>query len=269
MQYLPFIIIGILTLLLSTVILVFVFNQKFRQDVIAGKGKASIFGILSVEGVIIVVLCGIIAGCLIYFTTKFLPPQILIKKLPGELQMITPEETLEKIREFVENKNLSDEDVLDKIKNLDYDSELSKKIRDLRTRKKGPWFQAAKTLTIGIPQKFNQPKRGYSYVCSGSDYANSNIRLTNALNDDFGKKIDLEVKGGGIDELDCVTSKRIPDFLLNCFDARELFSEVFIECTDEGESKYKQRYYEELKKIDIPDDSPRIYLPVWVIIKDS
>lgn len=270
--------IGLFSALLVIIVLALIFSQKFRQDIIGAPGKANVLGILTVEGVVVVILCSLFVGGLIYVISEFrqsiVPtPQkkmISIQDLPENIQSVDPKKVLEKIEELAKNEqNPPDNVILKKLSDLTYDFPLSKDIREMRTKKQGPWLQTAKVLTIGIPQKENQPEKGYSYVCSGSDYANSNIRLANALNEDFGEKINLDVKGGGIDELDCVTSKKIPDFLLNCFDAKELFSDVFIECTDEGEPRYKQRYYEELKSVDIPDDSPKIYLPVWVIIKDS
>jgi len=277
MNLLVFLII-LFSVLLLAIVLALIFSQKFRQDIIGAPGKANILGILTVEGVVVVILCALFVGGLIYVISEFrqsiVPtPQdhmIPTQELPESLQSGDPNKVLEKIKKLAENEqNPPDNIILKKLSELTYDSQLSKEIREMRTNKEGPWSQTAKVLTIGIPQKESQPERGYAYVCSGSNYANSSIRLSNALSEDFGEKINLNVKGGGIDELDCASSKKIPNFLLNCLDAKELFSDVFIECTTDGEPRYKQRYYEELKGLEIPDDSPKIYLPVWVMVQDS
>lgn len=60
------IVIIVLSLALLGIILAFVFSSNFRKDVIAAEGEASLFGIISVKGVIIVVLVVVLAGLLVY-----------------------------------------------------------------------------------------------------------------------------------------------------------------------------------------------------------
>ncbi|RNC79365.1 MAG: hypothetical protein ED557_14880 [Balneola sp.] len=52
--------------LLTAIVLAFIFSGRFRQDVIGGNGTAKIFGILTIEGVTIVILCLIFVGAIIW-----------------------------------------------------------------------------------------------------------------------------------------------------------------------------------------------------------
>ena len=53
------------SVLLTALVAALIFNSKFRQDIMAGEGEASVLGILSVKGVVIVLLSGLFLGALI------------------------------------------------------------------------------------------------------------------------------------------------------------------------------------------------------------
>ena len=52
--------------LLFIIVIAFIFDRRFRKDVIAGKGEVKFLGLLSAKGVIIVVLCTLFLGGAIY-----------------------------------------------------------------------------------------------------------------------------------------------------------------------------------------------------------
>lgn len=259
----------ILIFLLVAVVLALIFSKSFRQDVIGGQGKANILGILTVEGVIVVILCAIFVGALIYMTSehKETDISIAIKLLPIEVQSLDADITLKKIEEIIREKNNpSDITILNKITGLEYEGLLSRQIRKIKNNGDGPWGkQNAKILTVGVPKKDNQPKEGYFYVCPDSIYANSKIVLSSQLNNELGVEINLKTKGSGISKIDCAKSIDIPDFLISCSDAERIFSNKIIECTTKSEPKYQQMYYDTIKKIINIKKNLKIYLPVWVI----
>ncbi len=66
MVYWPLAVSGLCGLLLFAVVAALIFKPDFRADLVAGQGKASLFGVLSVEGVVIVILCGMFLTGLLY-----------------------------------------------------------------------------------------------------------------------------------------------------------------------------------------------------------
>ena len=57
---------SVIGLILLIIIVAFVFSEKFRKDVIASQGEASILGMFNVKGVIIILLTAIFVGAFIY-----------------------------------------------------------------------------------------------------------------------------------------------------------------------------------------------------------
>ena len=79
-----------------------IFSRSFRSDVLGGEGEATVFGILSVKGVSIVLLCGLFLGGLLY-PLKFI-------HITGP----TPEDT-DNANNNGSNPPLSDRDPLDNL----------------------------------------------------------------------------------------------------------------------------------------------------------
>lgn len=63
LKTLGIIIIGVVLL---AIVLAFVFNSKFRKDVIAAEGEAAVLGLINVKGVVIVLLTAIFGGIFAY-----------------------------------------------------------------------------------------------------------------------------------------------------------------------------------------------------------
>ena len=93
-------------IILSALVFAFIFSQKFRQDVVGGEGQATIFGLISVQGVIIVLLCGILVGAILWLE----PPKKgkqesidgFIKELPERVKKKSHNKTRHEIRKVVE-----------------------------------------------------------------------------------------------------------------------------------------------------------------------
>jgi hypothetical protein len=56
--------------LLMALIVALIFRRDFRDAVLGGPGEASIAGILTVKGVAIVLLCGLLIGGILFALTK-------------------------------------------------------------------------------------------------------------------------------------------------------------------------------------------------------
>lgn len=67
------IVIIVLLIFLAALISALIVSEKFRKDVIGGPGQAKVLGVLSVEGVVVVLLCGILCGSILY-TLNFEDP---------------------------------------------------------------------------------------------------------------------------------------------------------------------------------------------------
>lgn len=70
--------------ILIAIISAFIFSEKFRKDVIASEGEASVFGMINVKGVIIVLLTAIFCGAFIWIMdnkTTEIPDCLSEKKL--------------------------------------------------------------------------------------------------------------------------------------------------------------------------------------------
>ena len=51
---------------LVALMMALIFGQQFRDDVLAGRGEASVFGVISVKGAVIVLLCGLLLGGILF-----------------------------------------------------------------------------------------------------------------------------------------------------------------------------------------------------------
>lgn len=65
------IVIVVFALLLSGLVVAFILRRDFRDAVLGGPGEASVLGILSVKGVAIVLLCGLLIGGILLALTRF------------------------------------------------------------------------------------------------------------------------------------------------------------------------------------------------------
>lgn len=70
MESLPLIISLSCAFFLCILVIALVFNAAFREDVLGGEGEASILGIITVKGVVIVLLCALFLAGLVYPITK-------------------------------------------------------------------------------------------------------------------------------------------------------------------------------------------------------
>lgn len=72
----------VIGIILLAVMGAFIFSDKFRKDVIASEGEASVFGLLNVKGVIIVLLTAVFCGAFIYIISLTKTPELPEIKVP-------------------------------------------------------------------------------------------------------------------------------------------------------------------------------------------
>lgn len=66
--------------LLAALIVAFIASADFRTSVLGSPGEASLFGVISVKGVVIVLLCTVLAGAVLYLLPK--PPETAAANRP-------------------------------------------------------------------------------------------------------------------------------------------------------------------------------------------
>ena len=89
MNYLPDYIAILLTLLLACLVVALIFRRDFRDALIAGPGEVTFLGFLTVKGVAIVLLCGLLIGGIL-FALKNSParePQTVAENKPIKMRL--------------------------------------------------------------------------------------------------------------------------------------------------------------------------------------
>ena len=119
-------------LLLAAVILALIFKQDFRKDVTAKQGKTILFNAVSVEGVIVVLLSGMLLGGLLYPVWR--NPEITsLRTRIGEL-----EKEIGTLKSKDSDQPGPIENLSKAVAPLEPDSDLSSQIRGLARDQRGP-----------------------------------------------------------------------------------------------------------------------------------
>lgn len=99
---------------------------------------------------------------------------------------------------------------------LDYDSDMADELRELRTRRLGPWSYQSDTVKIGIPDFVDQPGSGYCNVCQSKKYRGKTLKLFDLHDPE--REITVEASG----RYECPPNREAPDVQLNAADAERL-----------------------------------------------
>ena len=235
LPYWPVIVSLLCGLLLAAVIFALIFKQDFRKDVIAKQGRASLFNAVSVEGVIVVLLSGMLLAGLLYPVWR--NPEITsLRARVGEL-----EEEIKTFKSKNSNQTGSIEDLSEAVASLEPGSDLSRQIRSLVREQKGPWsrYPQSKDILISIPGGLVTGK-----VLGCPELYEKNLQLIStyspngqALN---GEPLAVRVSGLIFAASDCRDNLQY-DLKLNCTDAATLFSREVLECDDQNNPRWKVR----------------------------
>lgn len=83
-------------LLLAAIIIALIFRQDFRDAVLGGNGEATVFGLITVRGVAVVLLCALFVGGLLATLTHLAQQSGLsaqLERLTAEHQTLSKEKT--------------------------------------------------------------------------------------------------------------------------------------------------------------------------------
>ncbi len=120
------------------------------------------------------------------------------------------------------NENLyeiTDPDLAKQIALLDYNSTVSKELRELSLKRLGPWAYQFDTVFIGIPELADQPREGFASVCRNENYPGKRLKIYNL---DLTKSIEVLATG----KYDCPAGLKFPDIQLNVNDAALLLGTI-------------------------------------------
>lgn len=157
MVYWPLAVSGLCGLLLFAVVAALIFKPDFRADLVAGQGKASLFGVLSVEGVVIVILCGMFLTGLLYPGWRNGGELAYADDAQQQIRVLTEKlATAEaNVRSLTNDTRtrFTIEDVPQVLANLAPENEISEEIRELSDSNKGPWspFARSQEILVSIP----------------------------------------------------------------------------------------------------------------------
>ena len=236
-------------LLLAITLLALIFNEKFRKDVMGGQGTAKILGILSVEGVVIVLLCGMFLAGLLYPVIKEPSSgeevENFIKSLP--LNETNADEVRTRIQQIIRDLDIAEkrieelkaeerfplEDLPTKLRMLDPQDPVSEELRKIAVENEGPWspYSTSREILVSVPGDIDE---GNANGCP-VDRDKSLELISNYKRD--GKvlrgqsNVTVRVTKLMFSSSDCrkITGQ---DLQLNCKDAIRLFSEEVLGCDE-------------------------------------
>jgi hypothetical protein len=113
--------------------------------------------------------------------------------------------------------HFTDPDLVEKLKELSYESPASRELRELRNKRVGPWTYQAQVVKVSIPEREVQPSSGYANVCESGIFFRKKIEVF--LPDRPDKKITLQASG----RYACPNGYKFPDIQLSREDAKKLF----------------------------------------------
>lgn len=220
-------------LLLAAVILALIFKQDFRKDVTAKQGKASLFNAVSVEGVIVVLLSGMLLAGLLYPVWR--NPEITsLRTRIGEL-----EKEIGTLKSKDSDQPGPIENLSEAVASLEPDSDLSSQIRGLARDQRGPWsrYSQSQDILISIPGGL---VTGKALGCPELYEKDLQLISTYSPNGQALNGEPLAVYVGGLifAANDCRDNLQY-DLKLNCTAAATLFSREVIECDDQNNPKWK------------------------------
>lgn len=226
----PYAVSGLCGALLAAMVIALILNAEFRRDLVAGQGKASLFGVVSVEGVIIVILAGMFLAGFLYPVWRIDSESDVDKRNVAALQAKIAEQQ----RRIAELEGAAGFDIaqLPKLlESLEPENEISQQIRALAANDRGPWspYSRSRSLLVSVPGELAD---GLVLGCPGmhgktlqllSDYRHGDALLPGR------SPVIVTVTGLVFSASDC-REKLKYDLQLNCRDAVRLFSDAVLTC---------------------------------------
>lgn len=266
----PYLISGLCSILLLVIIITLVVSKEFRSDLIAKENKASMLGLISIEGAIVLVLCALFFVGMMYPIVKpHIPFDTMIESRGYEFEspsnLLDAYENILKENESLncevstlkkEMKNLIDEQktifsdskIYEYIKTLSPSSKFANRLKQLQKDQDGPWAIKGEAVPLKIQVPSITSKDGISYGVLSEGVASScplyhkmNLELVSALTVK-GKRVsgickvvytkNLLHSGTNCEDIMPV------DLHISCEDASSIFSSDILTCDKNGVAKW-------------------------------
>ncbi|KEQ17374.1 hypothetical protein [Endozoicomonas numazuensis] len=263
----PYLVSGVCAFLLCCLILALIFSSDFREDITSGNtNKTKIFNIITLEGALVLSLCGLFFYGLIQPVINPPEPFSLLVKANG-LSFETPSQFLDDYKQKVAELNekkvrvteleselkgmIKEESLLSYIKALSPDAEFSVFLRELPLKHEGPWgrFKKSETILVSIP---GDVKEGEAWVCHSR--INDHFELISDLkiNEEpvLGKSVKVSSTKLMFPSIDCEERVSI-DMQIACVNAVQLFGDSVLACDDKGNARWKIQKPRELSVLSV------------------
>lgn len=224
-------------LLLTAVVLALIFMPDFRKDVTAQQGKASLLKVVSVEGVIVVLLSGMLLFGLLYplwKNEKIAGLRTQVGEIPSLRSQVKELEV--KLKNSTSTGSI--ENLPKAVASLEPNSDESRQIRGLARDRQGPWspYQRSTDILISVPGGLPS-----NSVLGCPELYEKDLQLisTYEVNGQVSSRepLDVHVSGLIFEASNCRDLLQY-DLQLNCAAAAELFSQSVIECDSENNPRW-------------------------------
>lgn len=239
----PVLVSALCGLLLAALVLALIMNAEFRRDLAAGQGKASVFGVISVEGVIIVILAGMFLGGLLYPVWRYDNNAGKNGNDAAEVAALKAKvaEHQQTIARLEAGNRIDPAELPRLLESLEPESEVSKEIRALADDNRGPWsrYSRSQDLLVSVPGGLAV---GVVLGCPATHGKTLELLSTYKRGDVIVRgQSTLRVKVTGLlfSASDC-RDKLGYDLQLNCADAVRLFSDVLLKCGNDDLPLWQQ-----------------------------
>ena len=226
MEYLPS---AVCALLLILIMVGFVFSPSLRKDLVMSEGEASLFGGISVKGVLIVLLVALLLGGMIY---AYPPPPEPPSPDPPELEVLRNRvRELERALEGAE----SPDNITRIVRSLDPADVLSEQLRGIHQNERGPWspFSSSTPILLSVPGA-NAEDRTYQRIVYGCDpYYQKKVQVISNSENSRGRTVEVTVTGAINHATDCAEQAGV-NLQLDCNSATELLSSQVLTCDENG-----------------------------------
>lgn len=273
-DYWPYFVSAFSGILLGAIIVALIASKSFRQDLAASDNKASLFNVISIEGAVVLVMCGIFFYGMIYPVLNPHKGFSLIAEA-SNVKVETPKELIDLYKSEVEKSSslqaekdesennikiltskldncISKNDVATYVRSLSPSDTQSKLLFPYPSKKLGPWsnFQKSEELTVTVPGNI-KPKT--ANVCQELHGGYYRLIASAKSNDDdiFGEAVTVYANGYIFQSSDC--QKMVSyDMQISCEDANSIFTSNVITCEKDGAARWPKDGSQRLSVNSVP-----------------
>jgi hypothetical protein len=238
---------GTCALCLLIVVVALIFHRGFRRDLAAGPNEVNLFGLLSVQGGIVVVMCALLVFGLLYPLSRSRERPAPSDRLPEFLSKLpfpvaNEGSALEEIRRLYNHQTGPAVDVEAMVRELSPEHPVSQRLRQFVAERVGPWALAssARPILVSVAGRMKSDEvRGCQEYFGRRVELRSNYVLDGQLVEGDSPLI-VTVNAMMSSATNCRETVPV-DLQLSCDIARRLFSERILSCDQQGEARWRVR----------------------------